>query len=84
MQDEDHTDIMDELVAMLRPPNQSRSSMRESTLHRISKLIIKEAVEDKKMELTQSGTKIPENDSDVLSLIDTSELYGLINGGINN
>ena len=35
------------------------------------------------MELTQSGMQIQENDSDVLSLFDTLELYGLINDGIN-
>ena len=88
MQNEDHTDIMDELKAMVgsdskQPPNQLRSSMPESTLHWISKMIMKEAVEDKKMELTQAGMKIPDNDADVLSLFDTSELYGLINDGIN-
>ena len=66
-----------------QPPNQLRSSMPESTLHRISKMIMKEAVEDKKMELTQSGMKIPGNNADVLSLFDSSELYGLINDGIN-
>ena len=43
----------------------------------------KETVEDKKMELTRSGMKIPENDVDVLDLIDTSDLYRLINDGIN-
>ena len=46
-------------------------------------MIMKEAVEDKKMELTGSGTKIPENDANVLSLTDTSELNGLINDSIN-
>ena len=56
--------------------------MLESTLHQISKMIMKEAVEDKKMELTQAGMKIPDNDADVLSLFDTLELYGLINDGI--
>ena len=35
MKNEDNTDIMDELTAMIRPPNQLRSSMPESTLHRI-------------------------------------------------
>ena len=83
MQNKDHTDIMDELAAMLRPPNQLKSSMPESTLHQISKIVRKEAVEDKKMELMRSGTKIPKNDVDVLDLIDTSELYGLINDGID-
>ena len=46
-------------------------------------MVMKEAVEDKKMELIQSGTKIPAKDIDVLYLIDTFELYGLINDGIN-
>ena len=44
---------------------------------------MKEAVEDMKMELMQLGTKIPAKDIDVLCLIDTSDLYGLINDGIN-
>ena len=56
-----------------QPPNQLRSSMPESTLHRISKMIIKKVVEDKKMELPQSSMKVPENNADVLSLFDTSE-----------
>ena len=60
-----------------------RSSIPESTLHRISRMVIKEAVEDKKMELMQSGTKIPAKDVDVLCLINTFDLYGLINDGIN-
>ena len=44
---------------------------------------MKEVVEDKKVELKQSGTKIPAKDVDVLRLIDTSDLYGLINNCIN-
>ena len=44
---------------------------------------MKDAVENKKMELTQSGMQILENDADVLSLFDTLELYRLINDGIN-
>ena len=35
------------------------------------------------MELKQSGTKIPAKDVDVLHLIDTWDLYGLINVRIN-
>ena len=84
MQNQDHTDIMNELTTMAgsnhntvqefindtvgdtdAPTKQSRPSMPESTLHRISKMIMKEAVEDKKMELTRSGTKILDNDVDV-------------------
>ena len=82
IQNEDTTDIMDELAAM-RPPNQVRSCIPESTLHRISKMVMKEAFEDKKMELIQSGTKITTKDIDVLCLIDTCKLYGLINDSIN-
>ena len=44
---------------------------------------MKGAVEDKKVELRQSGTNIPFNDVDVLPLINTSDLYGLINYSIN-
>ena len=40
---------------------------------------MKEAVRDKMLELIQSGKKILENDVDVLDLIDTSDLYGMIN-----
>ena len=57
--------------------------MSESTLHRISKMIMKESAEDKKMEQTRYGMKIPENYVDVLNLTDTSDLYGLIKDGIN-
>ena len=46
-------------------------------------MVMKESVEDKKMDLMQSDTKIPENDVHVLDLIDTLELYWLINVGIN-
>ena len=49
MQNEDCTDIMDELAAMLQLPNQLRSSLTESTLNWISKIVMKEVVEDKKM-----------------------------------
>ena len=82
MQNEDTTDIMDKLAAM-QPPNQLKSSMPESTLHWISKMVMKEAVEDKKMKLMRLGKKIPTKDLDVLCLINTCELYGLINDGIN-
>ena len=56
----------------------------EPTLHWISKIVMKEVVRDKILELIQSGKKIPENDVDVLDLIDTSDLYQMINEGINN
>ena len=83
MKNEDHTDIMDKLAAMIRPPNQLRPSMPESTLHRILKMVMREAVEGKKMELMQLGTKIPMNNVDVTDLIDTLGLNILINNGIN-
>ena len=44
---------------------------------------MKEAFEDKQMELMWSSAKIPENDVDVLDLIDTLQLYELINDGID-
>ena len=44
---------------------------------------MKEAAEDKKVELNEAGTKIPAKDVDVLRLIDTSDLVGWINGRIN-
>ena len=65
------------------PTSQSKPLLLEPTLHRISKIVMKEAVRDKMLELIQSGKKIPENDVDVLDLIDTSDLYGMINEGIN-
>ena len=79
----DTINIMDELTTMKRPLNPLESSIPESTLQRISKKITKEAVEDKKVELKQSGMKIPAIDVDVLRLIDTLDFYGLINNGIN-
>ena len=65
LNNENNIDIIDELVAMIQPPNQLRLSMPEPILHRISKMLMKEVVEDKKMELMQLGTKIPMNDVDV-------------------
>ena len=47
------------------PTSQSRPPILEPTLHRISKIIMKEAVRDKMLELVQSNKKIPENDVDV-------------------
>ena len=44
---------------------------------------MREAVENKKVELKQSGTKIPAKDVDVLRHLDFSDLYGPINDGIN-
>ena len=82
MKNEDTTDIMDKLAAM-RLPNQLRSSIRESTLLWISKMVMKEAVDNKKMELMQFRTKIPAKDVHVLCRIHTSALYELINDSIN-
>ena len=82
MENEGITDIMDELTVM-RPQNLFRSSIPESTLHRISKMVMKETVEDKKVELMWWGTKIPAKDVGILWLINTSNLYELINDGIN-
>ena len=65
------------------PTSQSKSSMFETTIHRISKIVMNKTVRDKMLELIQSGKKIPENDVDVLDLINTSDLYGIINDGIN-
>ena len=56
------------------PTSQSKPSMPESTLHRISKIVMKETVRDKMLELIQSDKKIPENDVDVLDLINTWDL----------
>ena len=74
---------MDELAVIKRPSNSLGSSILGSTLQRILKRVMKEVVEDKKVELRKSGTKIPAIDVDVLCLIDTSYLYGMINNGIN-
>ena len=57
------------------PTSQSKPSIPESTLYRILKIVMKEAVRDKMMELIQSGMKITENDVDVLDLINNSDLY---------
>ena len=54
--------------------SQSKPPTYESTLHHVSKIVIKEIVRDKMVELIQSVKKIPENDVEVLDLIDTSEL----------
>ena len=75
--------INDMVCETVVPTSQSRPPMFESTLHRISKIVMKEAVRDKMLELIQSGKKVKENNVDVLDLIDTSDLYGMINKGIN-
>ena len=56
-------------MAMKRPPNPTGSSIPKSILQRISKRVMKEAVEDKKVELKQSGTKIPAKDVDVIYVL---------------
>ena len=55
MKNEDTTYIMDELATII-PPNQLRSLIPESTSYLISKMVIQEAVEDKKVELMRLGT----------------------------
>ena len=50
------------------PTSQSKPSMPETTLHQISKIVIKEAVRDKMTELIRFGKNIPENNVDVLDL----------------
>ena len=75
--------INDMVVETNTPTSQSKPPMSETTLHRIAKIVMKEAVRDKMLELIQSGKKIPENNVDVLDLIDTSDLYRMINEGIN-
>ena len=75
--------INDMVVENITPTSQSKPPMFKPTLHQISKKVMKEAVRDKMLELIQSGKKIPENDVDVLDLIDTSDLYQMINEGIN-
>ena len=74
---------MDKLATMKQPPNPTGSSIPKSTLQRISKRVMKEEFEGKTVELKQSSRKIPAKDVDVLRLIDTSDLYGLINDSIN-
>ena len=44
---------------------------------------MKEAFRDKMLKLIQSGKKIPENNVDVLDLINTPDLYQMINEGID-
>ena len=49
VKNENTTDIMDELAAMKQPSTSSGSSIPGSTLQKISKKVMKEAVEDKKV-----------------------------------
>ena len=51
MKNEDNTDTMDKLAAMIRPPNKLKSLIPESTLHWISKMVMKEGVKNKMMKL---------------------------------
>ena len=82
MQNEDITTIMEELKPVERPLDPLESSNPKSELYWVSKKVIKEAVEDKNAELRRHGIDIPAEDVDVLRLIDTSYLYGLINDGV--
>ena len=79
MKNEDITAIMEELKPVERPLDPLGLSNPKSALYWVSKEVMKEAVEDKKAKLKQSGMEIPAKDVDVLRLIDTSYLYGLIN-----
>ena len=83
MQNEDITAIMDKLTTVEQPLDPLESSNPKSTLYWISKEVMKEAVENKKVKLKQSDKEIPTKDVVILRLIDTSYLYGLINDGIN-
>ena len=83
MKNEDITAIMDKLMTVERPLDPLGSSNPKSALYWVSKEVMKQAVEDKKTELRQSGMEIPAEDVDDLNLIDTSCLYGLINDGVN-
>ena len=74
---------MEELKTVERLLDPLRSLNLKSTLYWVSKEMMKEAVEDKKAELKQSGKEIPAEDVDILRLINTSYLYGLINDGVN-
>ena len=74
---------MDELTTVERPLDPLGSSNHKSTLCWISKEMMKEVVNNKKAELRQSGKEVPAKDVDILWLINTSYLYGLINDGIN-
>ena len=83
LKNEDITAIMEKLKPVERPLDPLGSSNPKLTLYWISKEVMKKAVEDKKAELKQSGRELPAKDVDILRLIDTSYLYGLINDGIN-
>ena len=67
--------INDMVCETFVPTSQSKPPILEPTLHRISKIVMKEAVRDKMLELIQSGKEIPGNDVDILDLIDTLDLY---------
>ena len=71
------------IVESNTPTSQSKPPMFETSLYWILKIVMKEIVRDKMLELIQSSKKIPENNVDVLDLIDTSDLYRMINEGIN-
>ena len=62
--------INDMVIQTNNPTSQSKPPMFETTLHRISKIVMNRTVRDKMLELIQSGKKIPENDVNVLDLID--------------
>ena len=75
--------INDMVVEANTPTSQSKPPMFETTLHRILKIVTNKTVRDKMLELIQSSKKIPKNNVDVLDLINTLDLYRMINEGIN-
>ena len=75
MKNEGITALIDELTTVERPFDPLGSSNPKSTVYWISKEMMKEAVENKKTELKQSGKEIPTKDVDILRLINTSDLY---------
>ena len=56
---------MDELTTVKPPPNSLGSLNSKSTLYWLSKEVMKEAVEDNKAKLKQSGKEIPVKDVDI-------------------
>ena len=67
--------LLDKLTTVKRPLDPLGSLNPKSTLYWVSKQVMKEAVEDKKAELKQSGKEIPAKEVDILRLIDTSYLW---------
>ena len=60
------------------PTSQSKLSIPECTLYRISKVVMKEVVRNKMMELIRSVKKLPENNVDVLGLMDAYNYIAIL------